>query len=36
MLRKRNFNQISKEDENSNDSSSMQSLPIPNKGTKRM
>ena len=36
MSIKRKFYQISKEDENSNDSSSMQQLPTPNKGTKRM
>ena len=36
MSRKIKFHQISKEDEISNDSSSMQPLPTPNKGTKRM
>ena len=36
MSRKRKFHQISKEDENSNDSSSIEPLPTPNKGTKRM
>ena len=36
MPRKRKFHQISKEDENSNDSSSIEPLPTPNKGTKKM
>ena len=35
MSRKRKFHQISKEDENSNDSSSIEPLPTPNKGTKK-
>ena len=36
MSRKRKFHQISKEDENSNDSSSIEPLPTPNKETKRI
>ena len=36
MSRKRKFHQISKEDKNSNDSSSIEPLPTSNKGTKRM
>ena len=36
MPRKKKIHQLSKEDENSNDSSSMQQLPTPNKWTKRM
>ena len=36
MSRKKKFHQISKEDENSNNTSSMQPLPTLNKGTKRM
>ena len=36
MPRKIKFHQISNEDQNSNDSSSIQLLPTPNKRTKRM